>query len=139
MIALGMVLLISAENAQADPAIDLSLQQARITIQLLDEVIVVGYGALKKINLTGSVATVSAEQITSRAMPNLSASLSGLAPGVRVMQGRGTPGDESVSIQIRGMGPINSSSRAANGVVLVTNKKGRREKPRVTASSLIEA
>jgi len=142
--------------------------------QMLDEVVVVGYGAQKKINLTGSVATVGAEQITSRATPNLSASLSGLAPGVRVTQGRGTPGDENVSIQIRGLGSINSSSpmilvdgmvadmtvlnpedvesinflkdaasaaiygsRAANGVVLVTTKKGRREKPRVTFSSLL--
>ena len=136
MLAIGILLLISAGITQANPAIGELGGNGRTSIeirltedyQLLDEVIVVGYGAQKKINLTGSVATVSAEQITNRATPNLTASLSGLAPGVREMQGRGTPGDENVSIRIHG---------AANGVVLVTTKKGRREKPRVTISSLI--
>ena len=148
--------------------------QLREDLQMLDEVVVVGYGSQKKINLTGSVASVGSEQLTGRATPNLAASLSGLAPGVRVTQGRGTPGDENVSIQIRGLGSINSSSpmilvdgvvadmtslnpedvesinflkdaasaaiygsRAANGVVLVTTKKGRRDKPRVTFTSQI--
>ena len=142
--------------------------------QLLDEIVVVGYGTQKKINLTGSVASVGSEQIGGRVSPNLAASLSGLASGVRVTQGRGTPGDENVSIQIRGLGSVNGSSpmilvdgvvadmttinpedvesinflkdaasaaiygsRAANGVVLITTKKGKREKPRVSIVSQI--
>ena len=141
--------------------------------KLLDEVVVVGYGTQKKINLTGSVASVGSEQLSGRATPNLAASLAGLAPGVRVTQGRGTPGDENVSIQIRGLGSINGSSpmilvdgvvadmtslnpedienisflkdaasaaiygsRAANGVVLVTTKKGKGA-PKVTFTSQI--
>jgi TonB-linked SusC/RagA family outer membrane protein len=139
----------------------------------LDEVIVVGYGVQKKVNLTGAVASIGSDKLANRPTPNLSSALAGLAPGVRVTQGRGNPGDESVSINIRGLGSINGSSpmilvdgvvadmtiinpddvesinflkdaasaaiygsRAANGVVLVTTKKGKREKPKVTVSAL---
>ena len=139
----------------------------------LEEVVIVGYGIQKKINLTGAVSTVSSEKITSRPAMNLSSSLAGLAPGVRVTQGRGNPGDENVSINIRGIASINASSpmvlvdgviaemtvvnpddvesisilkdaasaaiygsRAANGVVLITTKKGRKGKPTVNASAM---
>jgi TonB-linked SusC/RagA family outer membrane protein len=139
----------------------------------LDEVVVVGYGVQKKINLTGSVSSVSAEKLENRPVTNLSAALGGLAPGIRVTQGRGNPGDESISIRFRGatsfnasdplilvdgvvadMAPLSSDdvesitflkdaasaaiygSRAAAGVILVTTKKGKKEKPRVTVSSL---
>jgi TonB-linked outer membrane protein, SusC/RagA family len=79
-------------------------------LQALSEVIVVGYGVQKKINLTGSVSTISSEKIASRPSMNLSSTLAGLAPGVRVTQGRGNPGDENVSINIRGLASINASS-----------------------------
>ena len=122
----------------------------------------------KKVNLTGSVASVSAEKIANRPVMNLGQALVGAAPGVRVTQGSGNPGDESIGIQVRGQGSFNNSSplvlvdgvaadmaplntddvesisilkdasaaaiygsRAANGVILVTTKKGeKRRKPK---------
>ncbi|MDR2915082.1 MAG: TonB-dependent receptor [Tannerella sp.] len=142
-------------------------------LQALEEVVVVGYGVQKKVNLTGAVSSIGSEKITSRPAMNLSSSLAGLAPGVRVTQGRGNPGDENVSINIRGLASINASSpmilvdgvvadmsvvnpddvesisilkdaasaaiygsRAANGVVLVTTKKGKTGKPTVNFSAM---
>ena len=142
-------------------------------LQALSEVVVVGYGVQKRVNLTGAVNSVGAEKIASRPAMNLSSSLAGLAPGVRVTQGRGNPGDENVSINIRGLASINASSpmilvdgvvadmtvvnpddvesisilkdaasaaiygsRAANGVVLVTTKRGRQGKPTVNVSAM---
>ncbi|MDR1610857.1 MAG: TonB-dependent receptor [Candidatus Symbiothrix sp.] len=140
---------------------------------LLDEVVVVGYGVQKKVNLTGSVSTVSAEQIANRPGTSLGTALAGIAPGVNVLQGRGKPGDEAVSFNFRGQGSFNNSSplilvdgfetdmmsinsddvesisflkdasasaiygsRAANGVILVTTKKGSKGVPTVTFSAM---
>lgn len=58
--------------------------------QTLDEVVVVGYGTQKKVNLTGSVAAVKVdEKIASRSITNVSSSLSGLVPGLVVSQTTG--------------------------------------------------
>jgi TonB-linked SusC/RagA family outer membrane protein len=144
--------------------------------QLLDEVVVVGYGTVKKVNLTGAVSTVSASKLESRATTNLSSSLSGLASGVTVRQGSGKPGDDGASIIIRGVGTFNSGylspmvivdgseasissvnsedvesisflkdaasasiygSRGANGVLLITTKRGKQgEKPKITYTGI---
>ncbi|MDE7236657.1 MAG: SusC/RagA family TonB-linked outer membrane protein, partial [Paramuribaculum sp.] len=143
----------------------------------LDEVVVVGYGAQKKINLTGSVATVQSKQLESRATTNLSNALAGVASGVSVSQTSGKPGSDGSNITIRGIGTFNSSylaplvivdgseasigsvnsddvesisvlkdaasaaiygSRGANGVILITTKKGRKgQAPTVTYTGLI--
>lgn len=140
----------------------------------LNDLVVVGYGTQKRINLTGSVATVGSDQLVNRPVTNLSSALAGTMPGVRVTQGNGNPGSEGVSIQVRGVGSFNNSSplilvdgvvadmvplntddiesisilkdaasaaiygaRAANGVILVTTKKGRRnQSPSVTFNAL---
>jgi TonB-linked SusC/RagA family outer membrane protein len=142
----------------------------------LDEVVVVGYGVQKKANLTGSVSTISSQRLENRATPNLSSSLTGLAAGVTVRQGQGTPGSDGATIRIRGLGTFSGDyqspmviidgatgsldlinpddiesmsilkdaasaaiygSRAANGVILITTKKGKKgEKPHVTYSGL---
>ena len=142
--------------------------------EMLDEVVVVGYGVQKKVNLTGSVSAVGSEKIANRPVMNVTQALTGVAPGVRVTQGSGAPGDEKMSIQVRGQGSFNNSSplilvdgvvadmaplnsddiesisilkdasaaaiygsRAANGVILVTTKKGKREeKPQVTLTAM---
>ena len=78
--------------------------------EVLDEVVVVGYGIQKKVNLTGSVSAVGSEKIANRPVMNITQALTGVAPGVRVTQGSGAPGDESMSIQIRGNGSFNNSS-----------------------------
>ena len=77
--------------------------------ETLEEVVVVGYGVQKKVNLTGAVATVSAGKLESRATTNLSSSLSGLVSGVSVNQGSGKPGSDGANIRIRGIGTFNSS------------------------------
>lgn len=140
--------------------------------QALDEVVVVGYGTQKKVNLTGSVSSVDfTEQAASRPITNVSSALGGLSAGLQVMQSKGNPTDDGATIRVRGTGTLNNASplvlvdgmeasmdavnpqdietisvlkdaasaaiygsRAANGVILITTKKGNREKIRVTYS-----
>ncbi|QDH79754.1 TonB-dependent receptor [Echinicola soli] len=129
----------------------------------LEEVVVVGYGTQKKINVTGAVADVDGEVLSRRPVTNAASMLQGRMPGVRVVQNSGQPGDEGLGIQIRGQGTFSGAgsnplvlidgvegnlsdidpndienvsvlkdaasasiygSRAANGVILVTTKKG---------------
>ena len=78
--------------------------------ELLNEVVVVGYGTQKKVNLTGSVASVDfKEQAKSRPVTNVSNALAGMSAGVQVMQGSGRPGSDGSSIRVRGIGTLNSS------------------------------
>lgn len=88
-------------------AVDVMLME---DIQQLEEVVVVGYGVQKKVNLTSSVSTVPSAQLASRPSPNLSASLAGLAPGVGITQTSGNPGSESVSLRIRGVSSISGNN-----------------------------
>ena len=77
----------------------------------LEQVVVVGYGTQKKVNLTGSVASVSVgKDMTSRSVPNVSAALSGLIPGLSVNQSTGMAGNNSATLLIRGLGTINNSA-----------------------------
>lgn len=78
---------------------------------MLSEVVVVGYGTQKKVNLTGSVATVNLEKESlSRPLVSASQALSGMTAGLQVMQSSGTPYNEGFSFNIRGVGTLNSSS-----------------------------
>lgn len=135
------------------------------SIQDIDEVIVVGYGTVKKKDLTGAVAQVKAQEVN--AFPNANAlqALAGRAPGVHIRQSSGAPGP-SLSVRVRGGNSIQGSneplyvidgfpiagsnpsvvntadiesieilkdasataiygSRGANGVVIITTKKGK--------------
>ena len=77
----------------------------------LEQVVVVGYGAQKKVNLTGSVASVSVDKdLTSRSVANVSSALSGLIPGLSVNQSTGMAGNNNATLLIRGLGTINDSS-----------------------------
>ena len=145
--------------------------------QALDEVVVVGYGTQKKVNLTGSVSSVDfTEQAASRPITNVSSALGGLSAGLQVMQSKGNPTDDGATIRVRGTGTLNNASplvlvdgmeasmdavnpqdietisvlkdaasaaiygsRAANGVILITTKKGNREKIRVTYGSTFQS
>lgn len=128
----------------------------------LEEVLVVGYGTRKRVNLTGSVANVNKELIESRPVTNVSAGLQGLLPGVTVTQRSGQPGSDTGTIRVRGTGTLNVAdpmvivdgiestmndidandiesisvlkdaasaaiygSKAANGVILITTKRGK--------------
>ena len=75
---------------------------------LLDDVVVIGYGSVKKSDLTGSVSTVKAEDITKSGAISIEQSLAGRAAGVVVTQGSGEPGS-GASIKIRAIGSLNGS------------------------------
>lgn len=77
--------------------------------QLLDEVVVVGFGTQKKVNLTGSVATINFTDQLSRPVTNVSSALAGLTSGVSVRQTSGNPGSDGATIRIRGLGTLNDS------------------------------
>jgi TonB-linked SusC/RagA family outer membrane protein len=141
--------------------------------QALEEVVVVGYGVQKKANLTGSVASIDAQDLQSRPIQNLSQALQGLAAGVSVQSGEGRPGQDGATIRMRGIGTLNTGyagpyilidgveagtmnsldpndvetisflkdaasaaiygSKAANGVILITTKRGKAgQAPKVT-------
>ncbi|TGV02583.1 SusC/RagA family TonB-linked outer membrane protein [Flavivirga rizhaonensis] len=75
----------------------------------LDEVVIVGYGTMKKADLTGSVATVRSEDITKTTSNNIGQAIQGRMSGVQITQSSGAPGASS-SIKIRGVGSINSNN-----------------------------
>lgn len=88
--------------------------------QALDEVVVVGYGTQKKVNLTGAVQSISSQDLTKRNLSSSSQALQGLIPGMVVTQSSGAPG-ATASIQIRGTGSINSNSEP---LVLIDGVEG---------------
>ena len=61
----------------------------------LDEVVVVGYGTQKKVNLTGSVATISSDKLVNRTSANVTNMLAGQMPGVTIIQNTGQPGADA--------------------------------------------
>lgn len=69
----------------------------------LEEVVVVGYGTQKKVNLTGAVSAVSAEDLASKPVMSTAQALAGLAPGLSVLQTSGRPG-QGATVKIRGTG-----------------------------------
>lgn len=77
-----------------------------VDVQALDEVVVVGYGTQKRSDLTGSISSVRSEDIRDFSSKSLAESLSGMAAGVMVTKGEGTPGGEA-DIIIRGAGSLN--------------------------------
>ncbi|MBL4561628.1 MAG: TonB-dependent receptor [Labilibaculum sp.] len=75
----------------------------------LNEVIAVGYGTQKKVNLTGSISSVSEKELESRPITQSSQALAGIASGVTVSQGSGRPGNDGATIRIRGMGTFSGA------------------------------
>jgi TonB-dependent starch-binding outer membrane protein SusC len=86
-------------------------------LEILDEVVVVGYGTQKKINLTGAITSVSSKALENRPVTQTSQALAGLASGVSVTQSSSRPGDDGASIKIRGMGTF--SSAGSDPLVLI--------------------
>lgn len=68
----------------------------------LEEVVAVGYGTQKKVNLSGSIATVHVGELEKRPVTNTVSSLQGKVTGLRIVQSTGIPGRESVSLELRG-------------------------------------
>ncbi|WP_291600886.1 TonB-dependent receptor [Bacteroides sp.] len=72
--------------------------------ELLDEVVVVGYGTQKKINVTGAIAQVDNKELKMAPSGNLSSMLAGRLPGLITKQSSGQPGKDGASLYIRGNG-----------------------------------
>ena len=139
--------------------------------QSIEEVVVVGYGTQKKVNLIGAVGAVNVdEKIASRSLANVSTGLSGLVPGLLVSQTTSMAGKDEASLMIRGLGTVNNAnplivvdgmpdvdlnrinmadvetisvlkdaasasiygSRAANGVILITTRTGKKGKTSIS-------
>ena len=89
--------------------------QTKIDMQMLEdqtaleEVVVVGYGTMKKKDLTGSVSTVSSDKLTAVPVANAAEALQGKMAGVQITASEGSP-DASVSIRVRGGGSITQSN-----------------------------
>lgn len=77
----------------------------------LEEVVVVGYGTQKKVNLSGSISTINVSDLAeSRPINNVSQALAGMAAGVTVTSSSNQPGNDNADIKVRGQGTLNSSS-----------------------------
>lgn len=138
----------------------------------LDELVVVGYGVQKKVNLTGSVSSVSSKELIERPQPNVQNMIQGKVNGLQIVTNTAQPGRDSGSILVRGKGSFGADSaplilvdgvvgelsalapediesisvlkdaasssiygaRAANGVILVTTKKGKAGKAQISYS-----
>ncbi|MCG6189699.1 TonB-dependent receptor [Maribellus maritimus] len=92
--------------------IDVKMEEDAIGIE---EVVAIGYGTQKRINLTGAVNSVSSDEIEKRQVGQSSMLLQGIVPGVTVTQSSGQPGNDGGTIRIRGIGTLND----ANPLVLV--------------------
>jgi len=87
----------------------------------LEEVVVVGYGTTRKVNLTGSVSTIKFDEVISnRPITNASQALAGSATGVWVSQNSGKPGSDDAQLRVRGWGTLNNS----NPLVIIDGVEG---------------
>ncbi len=79
-------------------------------ITSLDEIVVVGYGTQKKVNLTGAVETVGLEDVDTRSITNSGQILQGKIPGVQITQNSGQPGNDDATIRIRGVSSLDNNN-----------------------------
>ncbi len=89
--------------------IDVKMVQS---LKSLEEVVVVGFGTQKKVNLTGSVASLATKDIEKLSVTQTSQLLSGLVSGVTVTQSSGQPGKDDVNIIVRGLGTFSGAGNA---------------------------
>ena len=158
---------------------EITLEEDR---QMLDEVVVVGYGVMKRSDLTGSVSSIDEKAIKQGVNTSVEQAMQGRIAGVAVTQNSGAPGG-GISVQIRGINSLNGNeplyvidgiamsgqtsdntsvmsslnpsditsievlkdasataiygSRASNGVVLITTKRGQEGKAKLTYEGYI--
>ena len=140
--------------------------------EVLDEIVIVGYGQQKKVTLTGSVSSVSTKELVQSPVSNISNALAGRLTGIMTVQNSGEPASDAATIWVRGSGTYQGSTdplmivdgierpfgdidpneiesvsvlkdasstavygvRGANGVILVTTKRGAEGKPRINVN-----
>ncbi len=76
----------------------------------LNDVVVVGYGTQKKVNVIGSVVTISNKELTASPVSNISNALAGRLPGAIIQQSNGEPGNDGASILIRGTATLGNNA-----------------------------
>jgi TonB-dependent SusC/RagA subfamily outer membrane receptor len=140
--------------------------------EMLNELVVIGYGQQRKVTLTGSVSNVSGKELLKSPAASLGNALSGKLPGLQSVQYTGVPGGDDPVIRIRGIGSFNSAEplvlvdgverefsqidpnevqdisilkdasatavfgvRGANGVILVTTRRGEIGKPTISLTA----
>ena len=96
-------------NTVGRTAIDVILQEDTKT---LEELVVVGYGIQKKVNVVGSIATVDGKELDGRAQSSVISSLTGKMPGVTITQAGGRPGEQIGTIRVRGIGSFGAEPNA---------------------------
>lgn len=142
--------------------------------QLMDELVVIGYGQQSKTTITGAVSSVSTDELLKSPTTSLGNALAGRLPGYSAIQYSGLPGFDDPMVLVRGVGTLSTGQssplilvdgversftqldpnevaditilkdagatavfgvRGANGVILVTTKRGEEGKPRISASA----
>ena len=93
-------------NAAGKSSVDIVLQEDATTLQ---DVVVVGYGTVKKTDLTGSVSSVNTEQLNAKGTPSLVGSLQGSNPGVNITQSSGRAGG-GFNVEIRGKSSVEAKT-----------------------------
>ena len=115
----------TVEAAWTGGAMDIVMEE---DTQALDEVVVVGYGVQKKVNVSGSVYSVKMDDILGdRPQPSVSAALQGAVPGLYISTSSNTPGQTGKSIQIRGTATFSGSNNSTSGIsplILIDNVPG---------------
>lgn len=102
--------------------IDISME---METSALDEVVIVGFGKQKKVNLTGAISTVSADDLASRPVANVTQALQGLVPGMNFSYGNnGGKVGSSLNFNIRGVGTLDSNTSSASPLVLIDGVQG---------------
>jgi TonB-linked SusC/RagA family outer membrane protein len=154
-----------------EPTLDITLQETTIGI---GEVVAVGYGVQKKVNVTGAISSMEGTSIIEKPVSQLSTALQGMAAGVTITQSSGQPGLDAGTINIRGVGTLNDNDplvlvdgmeysindvdpndiknisvlkdaaasaiygvRAANGVILITTKRGENKEIKVNYNGYV--
>lgn len=165
----------SVEKTVSGGSLDVVLED---DMNMLESIVVVGYGTQKKANLTGSVASVSSDDIRDIPAANAASLLQGRLPGVVLTSNGGQAGKDNPEIRIRGVGTLSGNNnpmvvidgieagvddirqiaaadidnvsvlkdaasaaiygvRAANGVILITTKRGFESAPKINYSGNI--
>lgn len=86
--------------------IDFALTEA---IADLEEVIVIGYGTQKKVSVTNAVSNITSDELSERTSTNMNQALQGKLSGLTIIDYGGAPGDENVTMRIRGVTSLNSN------------------------------
>ena len=90
--------------------------------EMLDEVVIVGFGTQKKVNLTGSVGVASAKELEARPVASATQALQGMVPGLDISTNTGAL-DQDMNISIRGVGTIGDGS-SGSPLILIDGMEG---------------